>query len=153
MAVNKNKPPKKAVAAKKATWFNTVCELAGKGVSNSAIATRLGLSPVEFMNLVNWEQNGIQPVAQAIAMARANFEIERVNIKDEILNNPNTSDAVRLKIVREDLKTLEAWAPATRAVKVTVEKESTGFSFDSFSETELSDIVKRSTSSDSNGTE
>jgi hypothetical protein len=144
-AQNRMKIPKKADANKKASWFITVCELASKGISNSSIAAQLGLSMTEFTGLLEYEQNGIKPVKQAIEIARSNFEIERARIKDEILMKPETSDALKIKIVRDDLKTLEAWAPATRAIKVQVESAQTEYNFESFTESELTDIVARST--------
>lgn len=140
--------PKKADPAKKAEWYLTLIELAAKGISNRSIAARLGFTLDEFYNIVEYEQNGRRPVREALDLARAQFEIERVEVKDAILNDPETSKGLKYKIVREDLKTLEEWAPASRAVKVQVESGPTEFSFEAFSESELAAIAQASAESD-----
>lgn len=135
--------PTQAEVGNKASWYLTVIELASKGVSNKAIAARLGLTPAGFDNLVEYEQDGVQPVKVALALARAEFEISRVEMKDAILNDPEISGGLKYKIVREDLKTLEEWAPATRAMKVQIEKGPTEFKFEEFSAYELEQIAAR----------
>ncbi len=48
--------------------------------------------------------------------AQADYEIERVLAKDEIMNDPETDRALKIKIIREDLKTLGQWATASKPV-------------------------------------
>ena len=136
--------PKKADLTNKASWYITVIELASKGISNRAIAARIGLTQLEFANLVEYEQNGTYPVREALELARAQFEIERVEMKDQMLNDPETSVSLKYKIIREDLKTLEEWAPATRSVKVQIEHGPTEFAFSPFTEEEIAAITLRS---------
>jgi hypothetical protein len=133
----------------KDSWYLTVTRLASSGVSNKSIAARLGISLEEFNALVDYELEGVAVVKEALALARAEFEISRVEIKDAILNDPETSASLKAKIVREDLKVLEDWAPATRAVKVTIEKAPAEFAFESFTQDELTQIAEASTGADS----
>ena len=146
---NANEVPQKANPSDKASWFTTVIDLASKGISDKSIATRLGVSYEEFLSLLDYEVDGIRPIKQAVDLARAQFEIERVLIKDAILNDPDASINLKYKIVREDLKTLEAWAPATRAVKVTIDTAPSEFTFESFSQDELAQLAAQSTQADS----
>lgn len=130
-------------------WFEIVCELAGRGISERSIAARLGITLVEFSNLCNWQnEKGERPVADAIALARAEFEISRVEYKDEILNDPESPLSLKYKIVREDLKTLAEWAPATRTVNVTIEKAPQEFSFEAFSHDEQQQIIAAATANE-----
>lgn len=52
----------------------------------------------------------------AIEQAYAEWEIERVQIKDGILLDDTTDRSLRIKIVRDDLKTQKHWAAATQNV-------------------------------------
>jgi hypothetical protein len=139
----------KTTAENKDSWYQTVVQLASSGVSNKSIAARLGLTFEEFTALVDYELDGVAVVKEALSLARAEFEISRVAIKDAILSDPETSSSLKAKIVREDLKTLEDWAPATRAVKVTIEKAPAEFAFESFTQDELTQIAEASTGADS----
>jgi len=111
--------PTPADGQKKATWYTTLVELAAKGVSTKSIAARLGISYSDFMLLVETYPQ----VKAALELARAEFEIIRVEAKDTIMNDPNTSNGLKYKIIREDLKTIEEWAPATRAGQLENDEE------------------------------
>lgn len=130
--MQENKKSQKAIPNQPATWYQTIIDLGSKGVSNKTIATKLGISIADFYLMLEYEENGEKPIQRALEEARAEFELSRVHIKDEILGDPETSKGLKYKIVREDLKTLEDWAPAQRSVKVTVEQAPTGFTFESF---------------------
>jgi hypothetical protein len=111
-----------------------------KGLSDRSIAAKLGMTYTDFLAKIE----RVQPLRLALDAARAEFEAERVEMKDAIMNDPETSNGLRYKIVREDLKTLEAWAPATRAVKVQVEAAGTVLSFESLTEEEMEQIKSAS---------
>lgn len=116
-----------------------------KGLSNRSIAAKCNMTLSEFIDALNTEEHGIKPLQILMDQARAEFEAIRVEAKDQLMNSADTSNGLRYKIIREDLKTLEEWAPATRAVKVTVEKAPTEFSFESFTPEELAKIVDENT--------
>lgn len=150
-----NPPKTKATGKDTSSWFDTLIDLGSKGISERTIATRLGITHTELKALLEWQapagirfKEGTYPVKEALALARAEFEISRVQIKDDILNNPNTSDSLKYKIAREDLKTLEEWAPAARTVSVTIEQAPTEFSFESYSDSEQKQIVAAAIASD-----
>jgi hypothetical protein len=119
-----------------------------RGLSDRSIAAKCGMNLSEFYDALELEQNRIKPLKIALELARAEFEAERVSIKDNIMNDPETSKGLKYKIVREDLKTLEAWAPATRTVKVQVENAPTEFAFGAYSPDELANIAQQSASAD-----
>ena len=141
--------PGKADGQKKNTWYPTIIELAKKGVSNRSIAARLGISIDDFVLLIEHYPQ----VKEALALARAEFEITRVEAKDAILNDPDTSKGLKYKIIREDLKTLEEWAPATRAVKVQVESAVTELNFEALSPAEIEKIVQEQNGPDAESKE
>jgi hypothetical protein len=143
---------KKATAEDKESWYHTVVSLASSGVSNKSIAARLGLPLEDFQALMEYEVDGKAIVKEAMDLARAEFEISRVAVKDQILSDPDTSTSLKYKIVREDLKTLEDWAPATRAVKVTIEKSAGDFAFEAFTNDELTQIAEQSAGVDNTDT-
>jgi hypothetical protein len=137
-----NPPKKKANAKEDASWFVTLCDLASRGISDKSIATRLGITLAQFQQLCDYEYpTGVYKVREALDLARAEYEISRVEMKDAILNDAETSAGLKIKIIRDDLKTLEAWAPATRTVKVQVENVASEFSFEAFSDDEQQKII------------
>ena len=125
-------------------------DLASRGISDRSIAVRLGMTLAEFQTLVAYEYPpGTYKVKEALELARAEYEISRVMMKDNLLNDPEVSAGLKIKIIRDDLKVLENWAPATRAVTVKVQNDTAQeFSFESFSDEEQAKIVAAATASD-----
>ena len=130
--------------AAKDKYKQIIYEYAAQGLSNRTIAVKLGCTIDDFVTLLM----GTPEIQMAYDAGRATFETERVEIKDQILFDPETSNGLKAKILREDLKTLEQWAPATRAVRVTVEDAKTEYSFESFSQEEIEKIAQESAAAD-----
>jgi hypothetical protein len=143
------KLPKRKASKDDAEWFVIMQDLALRGISEQSIAARLGISYAEFKTLIEYEYPpGTFKVRDALNLARAEYEISRVLMKDAILDDPDVSASLKAKIIRDDLKVIEAWAPATRAVKVTIEKAVSEFSFESFSDAEQQAIISNAIAGD-----
>ena len=114
-----------------------------KGVSDKSIAIKCGLDLAQFYEILEMEQDKIKPFKAALELGRADFEIDRVEAKDEIMNDPEISLGLKYKVIREDLKTLEAWAPAAKTVNVKLESAATVLDFTALTE-EQEDAIKAS---------
>jgi hypothetical protein len=134
---------KTMVPDKKSTMLEFIQYYSRKGVSDKTIATMSGVDLVKFYDILELEQKGVKPFKLALAMGRAQFEIDRVEAKDSIMNDAEISLGLKYKIVREDLKTLEEWSPATRAVKIQVEDAASVFTFDAYTEKEQEEITSQ----------
>ena len=87
-------------------------DLARKGVSKRTIAAKAGIKLAELEALLDNDDQ----IRVLFEQATAEFELSRVQIKDDILFDETTEKSLRIKIVREDLKTLEQWATASKVV-------------------------------------
>lgn len=145
--------PKDIPPDKSSTMLSIIQYWGVRGLSDRSIASKCGFTLSKFYDVLELEQHKVKVFKEALEIARATFEADRVIIKDEIMNDPETSTGLKYKIVREDLKTLEAWAPATRAIKLMVEDARTVIEFDSLSEKEQQDIINRTKDSGINTSE
>ena len=123
---------------------------APKGLSDRSIAVKCGTDLASFYEYIENTHKGVKVLKLALENGRADFEALRIEAKDAIMNDPETANSLKYKIVREDLKTLTEWAPATRAISVHVEAGPTQFQFESFSENELEQIALKSAAADNN---
>lgn len=117
-----------------------VYELATIGLSKKSIASRLGYLQADFQKLLDHEVAGIHPFQHAYESGRAEFEENNARVLDEILENPEVSEGIKAKIARDNLKTIEEWAPASKTVKVQVEDAGNVFHFEALTEEEQAAI-------------
>jgi hypothetical protein len=129
-------------------YVQIIYDLAASGISDKSIAVKLGCSLDEFRMVIESVEPSNKKYKIALEAGRAAFETEHVEIIEAILNDPETSAGLKYKAARENLKTLEAWAPATRSVKVTVEHGPTTYEFESFSQEQIEQIAQQSAEAD-----
>ena len=114
---------------------------AQKGLSPRSIAAKCGVTFDDFAALLAYTKNGMRPFQLIYDSARAHYESTRLDIRDEILFDPETSKGLKAKILRDDLKEFEEHAPASRAIKIQTAEGASVFSFESLS-TEEQDQIK-----------
>lgn len=122
--------------------FQIIKYWAGKGLSIPSIAAKCDYTVSEFMQLLDTQK----VIRKAYELARSEFESVRVETRDAILTDPETSKGLKAKMTMDDLRTLEAWAPATRTVKVVVEAAASVLEFDPLTEEEQAAIKAAHTS-------
>ena len=124
-----------------------IYECACRGLSKSSIAVKLGLTHEEFIELL---MSTDKRPTMSYEQGRAVFEEENLAKIESLLDNPDTLPALVYKAARENLKTREEWAPATRAVRVEVQDKASVFTFEALSEEEQDQIksAHQGTSSD-----
>jgi hypothetical protein len=110
----------------------TVMYWAKKGLSLRSMASKCGMTFERLYEIMNQEQKGIKPLMMVYEAGRAEYESSRLEIRDEILFNPETSNGLKAKILRDDLKEFEEHAPATRAIKIQVEDAASVLTFEPY---------------------
>lgn len=110
-----------------------IFENAARGISQKSIAVKLGLTMEEFATILMMTTGGVKPFQIALDQGRAIFEEENVNTIESILDDPEASQGLKYKAARENLRTMEEWAPATRAVKLQVQDSAQVFTFEAYS--------------------
>ena len=133
-------------AAPLAPLLQRVFDFASRGLSKKTIAVRLGITVEEFYILLDYVAPDTKNKKYTLAYdaGRANFEEDNLAHIEAALDSNIVTPNAKAKIARENLKTLEDWAPATRTVKVSIENAPTEFKFESFAPDDLDKITKAS---------
>lgn len=124
--------------------FEIIKYWAGRGLSIPSIAAKCDYTVAEFMQALD----KFKALRTAYDIARSEFESVRVEARHAILTDPETSKGLKAKMTMDDLRTLEAWAPASRTVKVVVEDAAQVFQFDALTEEEQTTIKAAHTPDD-----
>lgn len=142
------KPAKKLVGkANDIAICQVIYENAESGHSLRTIAVALGTTLAGVNKLITSEK--VPCYGEAYEAGRAAFETRHASIIEEIIENPETSDGLRYKAARENIRTLEEWAPAQRSVKVELSSPQTGFiEIESLTPEELAAIEKKAAEGD-----
>lgn len=98
---------------KKLTVLDAI-NLARKGVSPRSIAAKAGMSLDVFLATIKVDPE----IEAAFNNAVADFEIENADVRYGLLLDDETHGSLKAKIAGENLKTLEHWATASKAVRV-----------------------------------
>jgi len=102
------------MSEKKEMDTDTVFRLARKGVSLDSIAAMAGMSAAELELKLQSDPEYHLYYRQQVA----EWELERIEVKDNILLDETTDKSLRIKIARDDLKTMQKWAAATQRVMI-----------------------------------
>ncbi|TDK63543.1 hypothetical protein [Sapientia aquatica] len=120
--------------------------MAASGLSKRSMAAKIGFTLEEFQDLLNYKEKGIQRYQMAYDAGRAVFEEENIAVLEQVLETG--SEGIKAKIARDNLKTLEEWAPATKSVKVIVEDAANVLLFEALSEEDQNAIKASHTPND-----
>ena len=121
----------------------TITYWAKKGLSLRSMAAKCGMEFNRFYEVMNQEERGIKPLMLLYEVGRAEYESTRLELRDQLLFDPETSRGLKAKILRDDLKEFEEHAPATRAIRVQMEGTKTVLDFGTLSEAEQQEIISR----------
>jgi hypothetical protein len=132
----------------KVPLLQRVYAMAATGLSKRSIAATIGFTLEEFHNLLEYKEGKGKVRRYQMAYDAGCAEFERYNIAklEEILETG--SEGIQAKIARDNLKTLEDWAPATKSVKVIVEDEANVLLFEALSEEDQNAIKASHTPND-----
>jgi len=110
----------------------TISYWAKKGLSLRSMAAKCGMEFNRFYEVMNQEQRGIKPLMLLYEVGRAEYESTRLELRDQLLFDPETSRGLKAKILRDDLKEFEEHAPATKAIKIQVEDAASVLTFEPY---------------------
>ena len=110
----------------------TITYWAKRGLSLRSMAAKCGMEFNRFYEVMNQEERGIKPLMLLYEVGRAEYESTRLELRDQLLFDPETSRGLKAKILRDDLKEFEEHAPATRAIKIQVEDAASVLTFEPY---------------------
>jgi tRNA(Leu) C34 or U34 (ribose-2'-O)-methylase TrmL len=110
----------------------TITYWAKRGMSLRSMAAKCGMEFNRFYDVMNQDERGKKPLMLLYEAGRAEYEATRLELRDQLLFDPETSKGLKAKILRDDLKEFEEHAPATRAIKIQVEDAASVFTFEPY---------------------
>jgi len=130
----------------------TITYWAKRGLSLRSMAAKCGMEFNRFYEVMNQEERGIKPLMLLYEVGRAEYESTRLELRDQLLFDPETSRGLKAKILRDDLKEFEEHAPATRAIKIQVEDAASVLTFEPYTK-EQEEAIKAQHNTDESAPE
>ena len=130
----------------------TITYWAKRGMSLRSMAAKCGMEFNRFYEVMNQEQKGIKPLMLLYEVGRAEYESTRLELRDQLLFDPETSRGLKAKILRDDLKEFEEHAPATKAIKIQVEDAASVLTFEPYTK-QQEEAIKAQHAPDESATE
>lgn len=126
----------------------TIFDRAASHVSKENIAVELGLTDSEFEDLLLSKVADQLVYLDAFRRGKAKFETDAIYELEDLLDDPATPIAQKVKILQTKQKVLANWAQATSKITITHEAVGIDLDFVSYTEEESAAIAAEAAAND-----